>query len=72
MTKKANGSRWWIKQNFVYSLGMTFILTNIMYWTRLMQWNDKAVIKAMVDIDQNIAKLGPDAAKTDMLLKNQF
>jgi hypothetical protein len=51
---------------------MTFILTNIMYWTRLMQWNDKAVIKAMVDIDQNIAALGPDAAKTDMLLKNQF
>jgi len=35
-----------------------------------MQWNDKAVIKAMVDIDQNIAKLGPDAGKTDMLLKN--
>jgi hypothetical protein len=30
------------------------------------------VIKAMVDIDQTIAKLGPDAAKTDMLLKNQF
>jgi len=26
----------------------------------------------MVDIDQNIAALGPDAAKTDMLLKNQF
>jgi len=51
---------------------MTFILTNIMYWTRLAQWNDKAVIGAMVDIDQHIAALGPDAAKTDMLLKNQF
>lgn len=43
--------RWWVKQNYVYSLGMCFILTNIIYFTRVMQWNDKAVIKAMIDVD---------------------
>lgn len=41
----------WVKNNWSYALGMTFILTNIMFFTRVMQQSDKAVIKAMVDID---------------------
>lgn len=41
----------WVKNNWVYSLGMTFLLTNAMFFTRLMQQGDKGVIKAMVDID---------------------
>jgi len=43
--------RSWVANNWIYSLGMTFLLTNCMYFTRLMQQGDKAVIKAMVDID---------------------
>ena len=50
-TKKANMGKWFIKNNWSYTVGMTFILGNIIFWTRIMQWNDKAVIKAMVDID---------------------
>ena len=60
--------RWYIKNNFAYTIGMCFILTNIIYFTRVMQYNDKAVIQAMVDIDQTLAKLGTtDANNTEQI-----
>ena len=49
--------RFWVKNNWIYSLGMTFIVTNCIFFTRLMQAGDKGVIKAMVDIDQTIANI---------------
>jgi len=47
--------RWWVKNNWVYSIGTGFIVMNIIYWTRLMQTSDKGVIKAMIDMDITIA-----------------
>ena len=49
--------RWWIKNNWVYSLGIGFIVMNIIYFTRLMQVADKGVIRAMIDVDITIAKM---------------
>ena len=42
---------------------MAFMLLNIIYFTRVMQYNDKAVIGAMVNIDQTIANLGESEEK---------
>ena len=48
--------RWWVKNNWVYSIGMGFIVMNFIYWTRLMQVADKGIIRAMIDVDITIAK----------------
>ena len=49
-------SKWWVKNNWVYTLGISFIVLNIIYFTRLMQTSDKAVINAMIDVDLIIAR----------------
>lgn len=42
---------WCIKNNWCYTLTMTFLLSNCIYFTRLMQTGDKAIIRSMIDID---------------------
>jgi H+/Cl- antiporter ClcA len=48
---------WFFKNNWVYTLTMTFLVSNIIFFTRLMQTGDKAIIRSMIDVDQTIAKL---------------
>ena len=48
---------WFFKNNWVYTLTMTFCVSNIIFFTRLMQTGDKAIIRSMIDVDQTIAKL---------------
>lgn len=64
--------RWWVKNPWVYSLGMVFLVTNVIYWTRLLQASDKAVIQGMIDIDQTIAKLNLTAAEAPRVLNERF
>ena len=55
--KKTNTpKKWWVKNNWTYSLGTAFIVLNVIYFLRLMQTGDKAVINAMINVDQNLAK----------------
>jgi hypothetical protein len=43
--------KWWVKNNWVYSLGSAFIVLNVIYFFRLMQTGDKAIINAMINVD---------------------
>lgn len=62
MQKKNNMDKFFIKNNWCYSLMVAFILSNVIYFTRLCQTGDKGVIRAMIDMDQTIAKLNLDEA----------
>lgn len=42
---------WFIKNNWIYTLTMTFLVSNCIFFTRLMQTGDKAIIRSMIDID---------------------
>jgi hypothetical protein len=42
---------WFIKNNWVYTLTMTFLVSNAIYYTRMLQTGDKAIIRSMIDID---------------------
>ena len=66
--------RWYISNNWMYTLTMTFVLTNIMYFTRLMQYSDEAVITAMIEIDQSLTKLsqGRNQWEVERQLSDRF
>lgn len=55
--KKSNASQWWVKNNWVYTGGMCFIVLNFIFFTRLLLPGDKAVITSLINIDETIAKL---------------
>lgn len=48
---------WQVRNSFVYSLTMGFVIISIIYFTKVMEVNDKTVMKAMIDIDLTIANL---------------
>lgn len=49
--KKMSGKYWFFKNNWTYTLGMTFLVSNIIFFTKLMQTGDKAIIRSMIDVD---------------------
>jgi len=49
-------TRWWVKNNWTYTIGMAFIVLNIVFYLRLMQASDKVVINAMINMDETLAK----------------
>ena len=51
------GTYWLVKNNWSYTLLMAFLLSNLIYFTKLMQTGDKAIIRSMIDVDQTIAAL---------------
>ena len=53
--KKKYMQKWWVKNDFIYSLGMAFFVINMVFWTRLLTSADKGVINAMIDADMIIA-----------------
>jgi len=55
--KKRNSSHWFFKNPYFYTCGVTFMVLNIIFFLRLMQTGDKQIIKAMIDIDENLAEM---------------
>jgi len=53
--KKNNGKLLFFRINWLYTLGMCFMINNIIYFTRLMQSSDKLVINAMIGVDKSLA-----------------
>jgi chloride channel 2 len=49
--KKSNMKYWFFKNNWVYTLTMTFCVSNIIFFSRMMQTGDKAIIRSMIDVD---------------------
>ena len=44
----------WVSNNWTYTLGTTFVVMNIIYFTKSLQLGDKAIASAMINIDQTI------------------
>ena len=42
------------KINWIYTLGMCFIVTSTIYLTRIMQTPDKGIIQSMIDVDRTL------------------
>ena len=42
-------------ENLIYTFSMCFLLTTIIFFTRLMLVSDKVIIGSMINIDQTIA-----------------
>ena len=66
------GKYWFIKNNWTYTLGMTFLVSNIIFFTKLMQTGDKAIIRSMIDVDQTIAKLEVNSTSFPGYLDDKF
>lgn len=47
----------YFKNNWCYTLTMVLIISNFIFFTKILQTGDKAVIRTMIDVDQNIASL---------------
>jgi len=58
--------------NFVYTLTVCFILSSVIYSTRIMQSGDKKVIGAMINIDQTLSRLGYTEDNIDKKLSENF
>ena len=44
------------RNNWIYTLLIVFLCTNVIFFSKMMQTGDKGVINAMINIDQNIAR----------------
>jgi chloride channel 2 len=70
--KKANMKYWFIQNNWIYTLTMTFLVSNAIYFTRIMQTGDKAIINSMINVDQTIAKLNVTSGSFVEYLEDNF
>lgn len=50
--------KWFIKNSWTYTLIVVFCVTNCLFLTKSLLTGDKGIIRAMIDIDQTIAKKG--------------
>lgn len=65
-------SKWYFSNNWCYTLSVTFVISNCVYFTRLMQEGDKGVINNMINIDQTIAALNLTEATYTTFLDEGF
>jgi hypothetical protein len=65
-------SKWYFSNNWCYTLSVTFVISNCVYFTRLMQEGDKGVINNMINIDQTIAVLNLTEATYTTFLGEEF
>ena len=61
-----------ISNNWCYTLTSVFIMGNFIYATKIMQTGDKAIIRSMIDIDQNIASRNLTEATLNSYVSDHF
>ena len=66
------GSYWLFKNNWSYTLLAAFIVCNFVFFTKLMQTGDKAIIRSMIDVDQTIAALNVTTTTFPLFLNDNF
>jgi hypothetical protein len=64
--------KWYIKNNWIYTISICIVVSSIIYSTKLLQAGDKATINAMIDIDQTIAKMNVGEGNFSKVLEEKF
>ena len=63
---------WFIKNNWCYTLMSVFLMSNMIFATKILQTGDKSIIRSMIDIDQNIANRNLTQLNFQNYVQNHF